>query len=79
MFGKGYKLQPLGENEKYIDYSSNKIKFLGAIIGQVESGMRKLDKVRALTAENGARTLIGRDWLKGLEFKLKTEGGKSRN
>ena len=60
MFGKGYKLQPLGENEKYIDYSSNKIKFLGAIIGQVESGMRKLDKVRALIAENGAGTLIGR-------------------
>ena len=77
MFGKGYKLQPLGENEKYIDYSSNKIKFLGAIIGQVESGMRKLDKVRALIAENGARTLIGRDWLRGSGIKLKTEGGKS--
>ena len=77
MFGKGYKLQPLGENEKYIDYSSNKIKFLGAIIGQVESGMRKLDKVRALIAENGARTLIGRDWLRWLGIKLKTEGGKS--
>ena len=55
MFGKKeYKLQPLDENEKYIDYSSNKIEFLGAIIGQVEAGWKKLDKVRALVAENGA-------------------------
>ena len=46
------------------------------MIGQVESGARKLDKVRALIAENGTRTVIGRDWLRGLGIKLKTEGGK---
>ena len=72
MFGKKYKVQPLGENEKYNDYGSNKIEFLGAIIGQVEAGWKKLDKVRALIAENGTRT----DWLKGLGVKLKSEGGK---
>ena len=76
MFGKKYKLQPLAESEKYIDYSSIKIEFLGAIIGQVEAGWKKLDKVRALVAENGARTVIGRDWLKGLGVTLKTEGGE---
>ena len=77
MFGKKeYKLQPLDENEKYIEYSSNKIEFLGAIIGQVEAGWKKLDKVRALVAENGARTVIGRDRLRGLGVKLKTEGGE---
>ena len=36
----------------------------------------KLDKVRALKAENGSRTVIGRDWLRGLWINLKTEGGK---
>ena len=76
MFVKKYKLQPLGENEKYIDYSSNKIEFLRAFIGQVEAGWKKLDKVGALIAENGARTVIGQDWLRGLGVKLKTEGGK---
>ena len=76
MFGKNYKLQILGEDEKYVDYSRNKIEFIGAIIGQVEAGCKKLDKVRALIAENGARTVIGRDWLRGLGVKLKTEGGK---
>ena len=49
---------------------------MGAIIGKVESGAKKLDKVRALVAENGTRTVIGRDWLRGLGIKLKTEGGK---
>ena len=38
--------------------------------------MKKLDKVRALIVENGAQTLTGRDWLKGLGIKLKTYGGK---
>ena len=51
---KKYNLQPLGNNEKYIDYCSNKIEFLAAIIGQVEAGWKRLDKVRALVAENGA-------------------------
>ena len=51
MFGKKDNLQPLGESDKYIDYSSNKIEFLGAIIGQVEAGWNKLDKVRAPVAE----------------------------
>ena len=50
--GKDYKLRPLEQNEKYIDFSSNKINFLGAMIGQVESGARKLDRVSALIAEN---------------------------
>ena len=76
MFGKHFTMKPLDKDEKYVDYSSNKIEFLGAIIGQVESGAKKLDKVRVLVAENGTRTVIGRDWLRGLGIKLKTEGGK---
>ena len=46
------------------------------MIGQVESGARKLDKVCVLIAENGSRKVIGKDWLRGLGIKLKTEGGK---
>ena len=76
IFGKHFKMKPLDKEEKHVDYSSNKIEFLGAIIGQVESGAKKLDKVRGLVAENGTRTEIGRDWLRGLGIKLKTEGGK---
>ena len=57
MFGKHFTIKPLDKDEKYVDYSSNKIEFLGAIIGQVESGAKKLDKVRALVAENGTRTV----------------------
>ena len=69
-------MKPLDKDEKYVDYSSNKIEFLGAIIGQAESGAKKLDKVRELVAENGTRTVIGRDWLRGLGIKLKTQGGE---
>ena len=76
MFGKHFTMRPLDKDEKFVNYSSNKIEFLGAIIGQVESGAKKLDKMRALVAENGTRTVIGRDWLRGLGIKLKTEGGK---
>ena len=32
--------------------------------------------MRALVAEKGTRTVIGRDWLRGLGIKLETEGGK---
>ena len=75
MFGKHFTMKPLDKDNKYVDYNSNKIEFLGAIIGQVESGAKKLDKVRALVAENGTRTVIGRDWLRGFGVKLKI-GGK---
>ena len=76
LFGKDYKLRPHEKNEKCINFSSNKIEFLVAMIEQVESGASELDKVRALKAENGSRTVIGRDWLRGLGIKLTTEGGK---
>ena len=73
---QNYKLQHLRENKKFINYISNKNEFLGAIIEQVESGMRKLDEVTALVAETSAQTELGRDWLSGLGMKVKTEGGK---
>ena len=52
------------------------IELLGSIIGQVESGMRKLGKIKFLIAENGARTVLGSDWLNDLGIKLKTERGE---
>ena len=70
VFGKDYKYQPFDKNDKNNDFSSNKLEFLGAIIEQVESGARKLDKVRALVAENGSRTVIERDWLRGLGIRI---------
>ena len=76
---KNFKLGPPEKNEKHIDSSSNRINFLRAMIGQVESGARKLDKAPALVAENGSRTVIGRERLRGLGIKLKTEGGKCEN
>ena len=43
MFGKNYKMQTLGEDEKYVDNSRNKIEFAEAIIGQVEAGHGKVE------------------------------------
>ena len=45
-------------------------------MGHVESEARKLDKFRALIAENGPRKETGRDWLRALGIKLKTDAGK---
>ena len=69
-------MQPLDKDEMYVDSSSNKVEFLRAIVDQLESGVRNLDKVRALIAENESRTMIGSDWLGGLGIKLNTNVGK---
>ena len=37
------------------------------------SRTKKLNKVRAMFAENGTRTMMRRDWLRGLGIKLKTK------
>ena len=72
MFGEANINQPLKAVEKYVDYSNNHVKFLGAIIDQVQCGARQLDKVQALVAQNGASTLIRRDWLRVLNTEIKT-------
>ena len=76
MFGKHFRLRPLEKEDKYVDCSSNKVESLGAVIGRVEAGAKKLDKERASIAESETRTVIGRDWLRGVGIKLKTEDGK---
>ena len=53
-----------------------KLNFSERSLDRSKQDRKKLDKVRALVAENGARTVIGRDWLRGLGVKLKAEGGE---
>ena len=80
IFRKIRNTDPLNNSlEKYIDFSSNKIEFIGVIIGQVELVTRKLKKVRVLVAQKSSQTLIGRNWLRGLGINLKTEGYKCEN
>ena len=59
----------------YVDFNSNQIVVLGAVYGKWEACSKQFDKLRAATDENGERTVIGRDCLRGQVIQLEIVGG----
>ena len=60
----------LSEDEEYVDFNKRKLNLLGYVYCQLEVVDRKLQKARILVAERGAKSLIGRDWLKTFNYKF---------
>ena len=60
----------LSEDEEYVDFNKRKLNLLGYVYCQLEVVDSKLQKARILVAERGAKSLIGRDWLKAFNYKF---------
>ena len=57
-------IRELPSDEEYVDFNRKNLNFLGYIFCHLEVGESKLHKARILIAQKGAKSLIGRDWLK---------------
>ena len=63
-------LRPIPKQEKYVDFNKRPLDLMGFINCELEVGKKKINKVRVLVARKGAKSIVGRDWLKLLGYKI---------
>ena len=63
-------IREIPSDEEYVDINRKKLNLLGYIFCHLEVGESKLHEARILIAEKGAKSLIGRDWLKTFNYKF---------
>ena len=62
--------KPIPEGEIYTDYNKKKLDLLGVLYGRVKVGEKCIEQARILVAKEGVKALIGRDWLKQLQYEI---------
>ena len=69
--------RPLPKTEQYVDYNNKSLNLLGFMTVDVQVGKRKLKIARLVITRDGKRSLIGRDWLTQLNFRVGEANGNS--
>ena len=64
-------IRDLIEDERYVDYNKKPLNFLGVPIRTIR-GRRsdRLKSARVLVAPKSAKSIVGRDWLVALRYKI---------
>ena len=62
------------ENQRYVDFNRKPIKLLGYVFCELQVNDSYIKKARILIAKNGTKSIIGREWLSTLRYKLVPEG-----
>ena len=65
------------KNEQYVDYRNKPLNLLGYKTVNVTVGKRTMKNARIVITRDGKRSLIGRDWLNELNFKVGEVNGNS--
>ena len=60
----------MSRSEKYVDYDNQPLNLVRFITADVQVGRKKVKNARIVITRNGQRSLIGRDWLDQLNFRL---------
>ena len=63
-------VRPLPKDEKDVDYNKKPVNLLGYIFCELEVGDKYIREARILVARPGAKSIIGRDWLIYLQYRL---------
>ena len=73
--------RPLPKNEEYVDYNGRPLNLVGYITVDVEVGKQKMTRARIVISRDGKKSLIGRDWLTKLNYRLteKQNEGECKN
>ena len=56
--------------EKYVDYNRKSLKLLGYRFVRLEVAGVTVSKARVLVAPNSGKSIVGRDWLVALRYKI---------
>ena len=58
------------DEEKYVDFNGKPLKLLGYVFCQLQVGEKVIKKARVLVAREGMKTIVGRELLSTLKFKM---------
>ena len=64
------------EDERYVDFNGKPLQILGDMCCELEVNDSYIRKARILIARNGSKSIIGREWLTSLRYKLEPEKGE---
>ena len=67
------------EIERYVDFNRRPIPLLGYMFVSIQVGKTKMSKARVLVAKKGAKSIIGRDWLTALNYRIEPPITKREN
>ena len=62
--------RPIPNGEEYVDYNGRPLKLLGFTTVDVKVGKKEIKKARVVITRDGKKSLIGRDWLTSLNFRV---------
>ena len=69
--------RPLPKTEQYVDYNNKPLNLLGFMTADVKAGKGTIKNARIVITRAGKRSLIGRDWLNQLNFRMGEANGNS--
>ena len=64
------QVRPMVDEEKYVDFNGQPLKLLGYVFCQLQVGEKVIKKARVLVAREGMKSIVGREWLSTLKFKM---------
>ena len=69
--------RPLPKTEQYVDYNNKPLNLLGFMTAEVKVIRKTIKNARIVITRDGKRSLIGRDWLNQLNFRMGEANGNS--
>ena len=69
-------VRPMIEGERYVDFNGKPLQLLGYVFCELQVNDSYIRKARILIARSGAKSIIGREWLTTLRYKLEPETGE---
>ena len=58
------------DDERYVDFNRRPLPLLGYMFVSIRVGKTRMSKARVLVAKKGAKSIVGRDWLTALKYKI---------
>ena len=70
------QVRPMIEGDRYVDFNEKPLQLFGYVFCQLQVNESYVRKTRILIAQNGFKSIIGREWLSMLRNKLEPEQAK---
>ena len=70
------QVRPMIHGDRYMDFNGKPLQLLGYVFCELQVNESYVRKARILIAQSGSKSIIGREWLSTLRYKLEPEQGK---
>ena len=67
------------DGERYVDFNRRPLPLLGYMFVSIQVGKTRMSKARVLVAKKEAKSIIGRDWLTALKYRIEPSITKGEN